>query len=535
MSKLLDVIIRHGNIVDGSGVPSFHLDLGVKDGVIAAIGDLSKENSALEINADQMVVAPGFIDVHTHSDITLLVDPKAESAVRQGVTTQVFPNCGEGTAPAVGEALKDVEERLKPFGLQVQWSSVGEYFSYLEKRQPSINVVPMVAQGTVRMAVLGFEKRKPSSTELGRMKDYVEEAMKSGARGLCSGLRYVPGGYADVAELVELCKVMRPYGGVYASHIRSEGDNGDWFDAINEAIAIGEGAGVPVQISHLKALGKGVWGKSEQALAIIEKARARGVGVACDQYPYEASGSTLLVLFPQWAVDGGIDLLFQRLADKSTRKRIQGEFEKTLEMRGGPEKMTLSLFSPDRSLQGRTLMEVAKSKKMPLFETAIHLLQAAHGQVNMTFYVMDIGDVRRIMTRPYVMVGSDGYALSPHGPLSTESHPHPRSYGCFPRVLARFVRDEKLIKLEEAVSKMTHLPATRFKLKNRGLLRSGMAADIVVFDPARVQDTATFDQPQQYPRGIPYVLVNGQLVVDKGEHTAAHPGRILRGNKLESA
>ena len=530
---MLDAIIRHGNIVDGSGTPSFHSDLGVKNGVITEIGELSKQQAAVEIDARSMIVAPGFIDVHTHSDITMLVEPRAESAVRQGVTTQLFPNCGEGVAPAVGEALKDVEEHLKPFGLQVQWSSVGEYLSYLERQNPSINVVPMVAHGTVRMAVLGFEKRKPTSTELGRMKDYVEEAMKSGARGLCSGFRYVPSGYADVAELVELCKVMKPYGGVYATHMRSEGDNGDWFDAINEAIAIGEGATVPVQISHFKALGKDVWGKSEQALAIIERARTRGVDVACDQYPYEASSSSLLVLFPQWAIEGGIDPLFKRLADKSMKRRIHEEFDNTLEMRGGPARMTLSLFAPDRSLQGKTLQEVAKGKKMPVFETAIHLLQTAHGQVNMIFYVMNINDVRRIMKRPYVMIGSDGYALSQHGPLSTESHPHPRSYGCFPRVLARFVRDEKLINLEEAVRKMTYLPASRFKLKNRGLLRSGMAADIVVFDHSRVQDTATFEQPQQYPNGIPYVLVNGQLVVNNGEHTNARPGRILRGNKLE--
>jgi N-acyl-D-amino-acid deacylase len=531
---LLDVIIRHGKIVDGSGAPSFHSDLGVKDSVIAAIGDLSGEDAAHEIDAHEMVVAPGFIDVHTHSDITLLVNPKAESAVRQGVTTHVFPNCGMGTAPAVGEALKDTEERLRPYGLQVQWCSVGEFFSYLEKQQPSINVVPMVAHGTIRMAVLGYERRRPNSNELDMMRKYVEDAMKSGARGLCSGLRYVPDGYADIAELVELCKVVKEYDGIYTSHIRSEGDNGDWFDAINEAIAIGEGAGVPVQISHLKALGKNVWGKSEKALAMIEAARARSIDVACDQYPYEASSSTLMVLFPQWAVEGGIELLFQRLADKATRSRIQQDFEITLEMRGGPQKMTVSVFAPDLSLQGKTLLEVAQKMRTPPFETAIHLLRAAHGQVNMIFHVIDTNDVRRILGRPYVMVGSDGSALAPYGPLAVGYYPHPRNYGCFPRVLARFVREEGLLTLEEAVHKMTRLSAVRFRLADRGLLRPSLSADVVIFDPLRVQDTATFEEPQRYPNGIHYVLVNGKLVVDKGEHTGVRSGMILRGNRLRS-
>jgi N-acyl-D-amino-acid deacylase len=331
--------------------------------------------------------------------------------------------------------------------------------------------------------------------------------------------------------LVELCKVVKEYDGIYTSHIRSEGDNGDWFDAINEAIAVGEGAGVPVQISHLKALGKNVWGKSEKALAIIETAKARGVDAACDQYPYEASSSTLMVLFPQWAVDGGIELLFQRLADKAARNRIQQDFETTLEMRAGPQKMTVSTFAPDLSLQGKTLLEVAQKMRMPPFEAAIHLLQATHGQVSMIFHVMDINDVRRIITRPYVMVGSDGSALAPYGPLAVGYYPHPRNYGCFPRVLARFVREEGLLTLEEAVHKMTYLSAVRFRLADRGLLRVGLSADVVIFDPLRVQDTATFEEPQRYPNGIHYVLVNGKLVIDKGEHTGAKSGMILRGNR----
>jgi N-acyl-D-amino-acid deacylase len=527
---LFDILIQHGTVVDGSGAPSFRADIGVRNGLIESVGDLSKDDASSRIDAQGLVIAPGFIDVHTHSDVTLLVNPKAESAVRQGVTTQVFPNCGQGTAPAVGEALKNVEEQLRPYDLQVSWRSVGEFFSHLEAQHPSINVVPMVAHGTVRMAVLGYEKRKPTANELDQMREHVEEAMKDGARGLCSGLRYVPGGYADAAELIALCDVIKRYRGIYTSHIRSEGDNGDWFNAINEAISIGEHANVPVQISHLKALGKHVWGRSKQALEIIDAARARGIDVTCDQYPYEASSSSLLVLFSQWAIDGGIDTLFQRLKDDKMSKKIEEEFNSTLEMRGGGEKMNVSLFGPDPSLQGMTLSEVAKKMRKTHFEVAKELLKATHGQVKMIFHVMDIEDVRRIMIHPYVMVASDGYALANYGPLALGSS-HPRSYGCFPRILARFVREEKLLKVEEAVKKMTHLPASRFRLEDRGLIREGMAADIVIFDPLRVQDKATFDNPHQYPAGIPYVMVNGKLVIERGEHTGSRPGKIL-SNKV---
>jgi N-acyl-D-amino-acid deacylase len=524
---VFEILILHGTIVDGSGVPGFRADVGVRNGVIQSIGNLSKEDSASRIDAEGMVVAPGFIDVHTHSDVTLLVNPKAESAIRQGVTTQVFPNCGIGTAPAVGEALKDAEEQLRPYGLHVSWRSVGEYFSHLEEQQPSINVVPMVAHGTVRMAVLGNDKREPNANELDKMREHVEEAMRTGARGLCSGLRYAPGGYAHPEELIALCKVVKQFDGIYTSHIRSEGDNGDWLDAINEAILIGEHAGIPVQISHLKGLGKHAWGKSKQALEIIDTARTRGLDVTCDQYPYEASSSSLLLLFPHWAIEGGVDNLFQRLTDNTLSGKIEEEFNNTLEMRGGAEKMTVSLFAPDQSLQGMTLSEVAEKMKKPPFETAKALLKATHGQVQMIFHVINIEDVRRIMSRPDVIVASDGYALANYGPLAIGS-PHPRSYGCFPRVLAQFVREEKLLRVEEAVKKMTYLPASRFRLNDRDLLQKGKAADVVIFDPLRVQDTATFNNPQQYPNGIPYVIVNGKLVIERGEHTGCRPGKILR-------
>ena len=300
MASAFDLLIRGGQVADGSGGSVRTADVGVRGDLIVAIGDLAASEAATVIDATGMVVAPGFIDVHTHSDITILVDPNAESAIAQGVTTQVFPNCGMGLAPAIGEARRDVEERTRPYGIDVTWKTVGEYYDRVQAAHPAINVVPMVAQGTVRMAVMGYSKDSPSATQLDEMKAYVEEAMRSGARGISSGLRYVPSGYADVEELAEIASVVHEYGGLYATHMRSEGDNGEWLDAIDEALAVGRRSGVRVQISHLKALGSESWGRSAEVMAHIAAAAEKdGVDVAGDQYPYLATSSTLFVLFPQ--------------------------------------------------------------------------------------------------------------------------------------------------------------------------------------------------------------------------------------------
>lgn len=524
---MLDVVIRGGRVVDGSGAAPITADVGIKGDTIVRIGKLDGEEARTTIDARGLVVAPGFIDVHTHSDITILVDPNAESAVRQGVTTQVFPNCGMGLAPAVGEALKDVEERTRPFDVAVTWKTVGEYFRRVEEARPAINVVPMVAQGTVRMAVMGYSKDTPSGAQLEAMKGHVEEAMRSGARGMCSGLRYVPSGYASEAELVELARVVHRYGGLYATHMRSEGDNGDWFAAIDEALAIGRGSGVPVQLSHLKAIGTEVWGKSTEALSIIESAKKAGMDVSGDQYPYAASSSTIFVLFPQWSQEGGVAAFLERVADPDQVEKIRDAFRTTVAMRGGGPRMTISEYGPDRALQGRTLTEAAKSLGLPEFEAAAEMLRASEGKVSMVYHTLQNEDVERIFRQPFVMVASDGSAVAPHGKLAADYYPHPRNYGCFPRVLGEFVREKKLVKLEEAVRKMTSLPASRFRLENRGLLREGWRADVAIFNPETVADRATFDQPRQFPAGIPHVLVNGQLVIEGGEHTKGCPGRVL--------
>jgi N-acyl-D-aspartate/D-glutamate deacylase len=527
---MLDVIIRGGRVADGSGRALRRADVGIQDGIIAEIGTITTAKARTTIDAKTLVVSPGFVDVHTHSDITILVNPKAESAVRQGVTTQVFPNCGMGLAPAVGEALKDIEERTKPFGIKVDWKTVGEYYERVEKARPSINVVPMVAQGTVRMAVMGYSKDAPSKVQLREMKEHVEEAMRSGARGMCSGLRYVPSGYASESELVELAKVVHRHGGLYASHMRSEGDNGDWFAAIDEALAIGRGSGVPVQISHMKALGSEAWGKSTKALALIRNAKKDGVDVMADQYPYDAASSTLFLLFPQWSQEGGVGPFLERLADPDQREKIEAAFAKTLAMRGGGSRMTISEYPPDGLLQGKTLADVADRRNASEFETAVELLRQAQGHVSMIFHVLERADIERIFRQRFVMVASDGSALAPYGKLAADYYPHPRNYGCFPRVLGEFVRQRKLVKLEEAVRKMTSLPASRFGLEKRGLLKTGWRADVTVFDPKAVADRATFERPREYPAGIEYVLVNGAVVIERGEHTGKRPGKVLFAN-----
>ncbi|HEV8654164.1 MAG TPA: D-aminoacylase [Candidatus Limnocylindria bacterium] len=524
---MLDVIIRGGRIVDGSGRAGYRADIGITRDTISHLGRLDGEKARRTIDAKGLVVSPGFVDVHTHSDMTLLVNPKAESAVRQGVTTHVFPNCGMGLAPAVGDARKDVEERARPYGIKVDWTTVGEYYRRVAAARPTINVVPMVAQGTVRMAVMGYSKDTPSRAQLSEMKGHVEEAMRSGARGMCSGLRYVPSGYATERELVELAKVVKRYGGLYATHMRSEGDNGDWFAAIDEALAIGRGSGVPVQISHMKALGSEVWGKSTKALAAVRSAKKQGVDVMVDQYPYTASSSTMFVLFPQWSQEGGVRAFLQRVDKSEQGDQIRTAFEKTLAMRGGAARMTVSEYAPDHSFEGKTLAQIATQMRASPFETAVRLLGDSDGRVSMVFHTLEEPDVHRIFKAPFVMVASDGSALAPYGKLAADYYPHPRNYGCFPRVLGEFVRKKKLVTLETAVKKMTSLPAARFGLEDRGLLRIGWRADVVVFDPKTVADRATFERPREYPAGIEYVFVNGGMVLERGEHTGKRPGRVL--------
>ena len=530
-----DLIIRGGTVADGNGGPLEKMDVAVRNDVIAAVGDLSAARAAKEVDASGLVVSPGFVDVHTHSDITILVDPDAQSAIHQGVTTQVFPNCGEGLAPAAGEARADIAARTRSYGVDLTWSSVSEYYDRVAAARPAINVVPMIAQGTVRMAVMGYRQGRPSDEEMAQMKSHVRDAMESGARGMCSGLRYVPSGYGDVDELSELASVVHEFGGVYATHMRSEGDNGEWLDAIDEALAVGRQSRVRVQISHLKALGSESWGRAPEALEHIRNARVRdGIDVACDQYPYAAASATLFVLFPQWAEEGGLEAFLNRCNDPVDRPRISAVFDMTLEMRGGPSRVVVSQFTPEPELQEATLADVAERKGLSYLDAAVDLLRRSDGHVSIIYHVLEEEDIETIFREDFVMVASDGSAVAPYGALAADYYPHPRNYGCFAKVLGEFVRERALVDLGEAVRKMTSFPAERFRLEKRGQIKPGYFADICVFDRDTVADLATFEAPRAYPAGIAHVFVNGQHVLRDGEHTGLRPGVVLlseaRGN-----
>ena len=542
---MYDIVIKKGLIVDGSGRPSFKADLAVKGGRIAKIDEAIDVEADRIINAEGLAVCPGFIDIHTHSDFVLLVNPKAESKVRQGVTTEVVGNCGGSAAPAKGAALERAKRIMNGYGIdRVEWTSFSDYLNLLEGKGIAINVVALVGHGTVRQCVLGMENRPPTERELQEMKSLVAEAMEAGAFGMSSGLVYPPGRYASTEELIELCKVVASYGGIYASHIRGERET--IVEAVKEAIEIGRRSGVSVQISHHPAK-IGGWGKSKETLRLIEEAREEGIDVNCDMHPYIAGSTGLSALLPPWVQEGGPEKIVQRLKNEELRKKIRQDMieEKIpgpgpcgLVKRGMWDKLMLADCEKNKDLIGLNFEEIARRRGKDPFEAYFDLLveEEARGMVVGFYYNEE--DIRRVLLHPTSMIGSDGYALAPYGPLG-KGKMHPRSYGTFPMVFRKYVRGEsrkeliyddgaKLLTLEKAVMKMTSVTAKKLGLKDRGLLKEGMRADIVILDPKRVADRATYLDPYRYPEGIEYVIVNGELVIDEGEHTGSLPGMVLR-------
>lgn len=529
-----DLLIRNGHIVDGTGNPWFAGDVGVRAGRIVAIGRIGTARATRTIDARQHIVAPGFIDMHTHSDVPLLVDGRAQSKVRQGVTTEVL---GESTSagPVEGPAVAGAEEALSRYGLRLTWKTLGQYFTELQRKGMATNVASYVAAGQVRTAVVGFENRAATSAELDRMRTLVAGAMEDGAFGLVTSLEAVAG-YAPTSEIVALARVAGRYGGIYATHLRGESD--ELLESLDEAIGIGEQAGVPVEVFHLKASGQKNWGRVSDAIAKIEAARARGLDVTANQYPYIAGAHPLLPLLPPWALEGGVDRTMERLRDPVTRARIKRDIADGLpgwrhnyvQQSGGWAGVMISSTRSERNLTlaGKTLADNATIRGVDPADAFLDLLLEEHGQVSGVLFIMSEPDVKTVMRVPWVSIGSDGSALADEGPLGIGS-PHPRNFGTFPRVLGRYVRDEKVLGLEDAIRKMTTLGAQRLHLRDRGVLRTGAWADIVVFDADRVLDRATYADPKRYPDGITHVIVNGTLVIDNGQHTGAKPGRILLG------
>jgi N-acyl-D-amino-acid deacylase len=496
----LDLVIRHGSVVDGSGAPAFPADVGIKGGRIARIGDLEGLQAGREIDATGLVVAPGFIDVHTHAD-DLADRPGAENFLHMGVTTIVAGNCGSSPV--------DVRAALKK----------------VRKAGAAVNFGTLVGHNAVRHEVMGDADRAPTAAELKQMKVLVDRAVRDGALGFSTGLQYVPGIYAKASEIESLARVACAAGGLYASHMRNEGTRID--EALAETIRVGQEAGCRVEVSHLKIDSPKNWGSSARALAALDAARARGVDVEADQYAYTAASSSLSIRLPDWAREGGAAKLRERLADEPTWQRIREDVKGLLAERGFADLSfaTIATYPPDPSLQGLTLKQAAaKLQGGDGLDAQLATLRALllKEDAAMVYHLMSEADVERILHDPWVSVAADSEVLT-----FGEGAPHPRGYGNNARVLGFYTREKKVIGLEEAVRKMTSLPARHFRLEGRGLIQEGQAADLAVFDPAAVRDAATFEKPHAYAEGFPYVVVNGVLVLDKGRPTGARPGRVL--------
>ncbi len=523
----LDLIIKNGTIIDGLTDHPVRADIGIAGERIVAVGDLQASRVGATIDASGRVVTPGFIDIHTHTGVRLLANPKGESKIRQGVTTELGGNCGDSEFPRKKEP--DAEERKSPGqpNSKPDWTDLEGYRTRLSRQGIGLNHATLVGQGTVRDYVMGEEKRPPTPAELDRMKKIVAEAMEQGAFGLSSGLEYTPSGFADIQEMIALCRVAAGFGGFYATHIRSEDTR--VIEAVAEAIAIAETAGLPLQLSHFKVCGTTNWWKMPMMFDLIERARERGLEVTADAYPYLAYSTGLSINFPQWARDGGDEAFVARLKSSETRRRMKPEVIEKLEGTPWENIMLVGLESEEnKPLIGRNIGQAAAAKGRDPYEFACDLLVQEGGNVSIIGFGMSEENTVRVLRHPQVMVASDGSALTPSGSLRS-GIPHPRNYGTYPRFLGHYVREKKILTLPQAVKKITSMPAAKLGLDDRGIIREGAFADLVIFDADRILDRATYTEPEQYPVGIDYVVVNGRIVIDHDRHTGVLPGKFLLG------
>lgn len=529
-----DVIIRNGHIMDGTGSPWYAGDIGIRNGKIAAIGFLGAAQAKRTIDAHGLVVAPGFIDMLGQSEMTILVNPHLPSKIFQGITTE-FTGEGGTIAPLNDAIIKADHVSYDHFKIKPDWKTLRQYFARLEKQGMGINLGTYVGATQVRRVVLGDDNRAPSPAELEQMKALVRDAMHDGAVGLSTALQYAPAPYATTEELIALASEAAKFGGVYATHMRSEGSA--ITAAIDETIRIGREANIPVEIWHLKAAGKPQWGQMPAIIAQIERARASGIDISANTYAYPAWFNTFSAFIPPWAHDGGDAKLVERLKDPATRARIRKEMEtpstewdNEWQEIAGPEAILVSVVQNPQllPLQGKTIADIAKLWNKDAFDTIFDLLIQDNAFTQVAVFGMAEPDVALALQQPWVSVDNDSQGTAPDGLLGQE-HPHPRAYGTFPRILRMYVREEKKLKLEDAIRKFTALPAQRMRLGDRGVLKAGMWADVVIFDPQTVTDRATFENPNQLSEGMQYVLVNGVPVIDSGKATNALPGKVLRG------
>jgi N-acyl-D-amino-acid deacylase len=520
-----DLIVRNGLIYDGYGREPVRQDLAIKGDQIVAIGDMSQKSAARTIDASGLAVAPGFIDVHTHSDMTLLVNPKAESKIRQGVTLEICGNCGDSPFPLHDvHSLESITALRNEYRTKISWRDFQGYRQVLERRGCALNVATLIGHGSLRQAVIGSENRAAQKDELEQMKSLIAEYMRAGALGLSTGLEYTPGMFAQTDELIELVRVVAHFDGVYASHMRNEDIRVQ--EALEEALTIGRSTGARVQISHLKASQKRNWYKTPLLLEAIEQARDQGLDVHADRYPYTAYSTSLRMLFPAWSREGAYGDFVKRIKADDEWKKIRPFMEDKISALGSWDSILITRLTgaSRQSWQGKTIAQLAEGQDP--FDFVRQLMIDEQGQVGMCGFGMSDQDTEAILAAPFTMVGSDGDAVAPYGLLG-KGTPHPRFYGTFPRYLGMYVRQKKLLPLTEAIRRVTWLAAAKFHLSRRGALKIGHYADIVIFDADQILDRATFTNPHQYPIGIPYVIVNGVVVIDKGEHTGRLPGRFL--------
>jgi N-acyl-D-aspartate/D-glutamate deacylase len=529
-----DIVITNGHIIDGTGSPWYSGDIGIRDGHITAIGNLGLAERKRTIDAKGMAVAPGFIDMLGQSEITILVEPKLPSKIFQGITSEIT---GEGGSPApLNDAIIQADEAAyEHYKIHPDWRTLRQFFARLEKQGMGINLASYVGATQVRRMVLGDDNKRPTPGQLDEMKKLVREAMQDGAVGLSTSLMYAPAPYATTEELIALASEAAKSGGVYASHIRNESDS--VLEAIEEALRIGREAKIPVEIWHIKVAGKDNWGRAPEIIAKINQARAAGTDVTADTYAYTAWFNSMSAFIPPWAHDGGEAKLLERLKDPATRARIKKdmqtpskEWDNEWTSIAGPEAVIVSVVQNPKllPLQGRRLSEIAKEQKKDPMDAMFDILIEDQAFTDVAVFGMSEPDVALILQQPWVSVDNDSSGTSPEGLLGQE-HPHPRAYGTFPRILSKYVREEKKLTLEDAIRKFSALPAERMRFTDRGVLKAGMWADVVIFDLASVRDLATFDKPNQLSEGMRFVLVNGVPVIDEGKMTGALPGKVLRG------
>jgi len=529
-----DVIIKGGTVYDGSGGEGQKVDVAIRADRIAGLGDFSNAKAKTIIDAHGLAVAPGFINMLSWSNESLIQDGRSQSEIRQGVTTEIMGE-GESMGPLNDRVREHMLRQQKDIKFEIKWNTVAEYLRYLESRGVSCNVASFIGATTIRENVIGFEDKQPTQQQLDQMRELVKREMEAGALGIGTSLIYPPAFYAKTEELIELCKVAAKYQGKYISHMRSEGNR--LLEALDELIRISREAGIPAEVYHIKAAGQQNWGKIDDLLSRIEAAQKEGLKISANMYTYTAAGTGLDACLPPWTEDGGYPALFKRLRDPETRAKIaaqvkvnSNDWENLYFAAGSPDRILTVGFKSEKlkPLTGKSIAEIARMRGKDPIETIMDLIAEDESRIDSVYFVMSEDNVKKEITKPWISFGSDEASQAPEG-VFLKSNPHPRAYGNFARVLGKYVRDEKAITLPEAIRRLSALPATNLGLDHRGFLKEGMFADVVMFDPATIADRATFEKPHQYAVGVKHVFVNGVQVLKDGEHTGAKPGRALWG------